>query len=273
MARCRMAGLRLDHSGRWPASPAPAASSLARVFRAALRTGLDVLYPPHCMACGTAIQGERGVCAACWQTVGFITRPYCERLGTPFAQDLGPGPLSPAALADPPVYARARAVARFDSGPVQALVHRFKYGDRPDYARVLGAWMARSGQELLADADLLVPVPLHPRRLWQRRFNQAALLAQAIGRRADKPVALEALVRVKPTRTQVGMSRAARAENIQGAFRVTPTGAARLHHRRVLLIDDVLTTGATANAAARVLLRGGATTVDVLVFARVVTDA
>jgi ComF family protein len=272
MARCRMAGLHFERFGRWPPSAELSLGRLARAFRTGLRAGLDIVYPPHCMACGTAIQGERGVCAGCWHAVGFITRPYCERLGTPFAQDLGPGLLSPAALADPPAYARARAVARFDDGPVQALVHRFKYGDRPDYARVLGAWMSRSGQELLADADLLVPVPLHPRRLWRRRFNQAALLAQAIGRSARKPVALDALVRVRPTRSQVGMSRAARAENIQGAFKVTPGGAARLYQRRVLLIDDVLTTGATANAAARVLLRGGATTVDVLVFARVVTD-
>ena len=171
------------------------------------------------------------------------------------------------------VYRRARAVARFDDGPARTLVHRLKYGDRPDFAQVLGLWMARAGGDLLADGPVIVPVPLHSRRLWQRRFNQAALLGQAVARASGRRIDLDALIRVKATRSQVGMSRTERAENIQGAFRVTPDGAARLHGRSVLLIDDVLTTGSTANAAARALLRGGAASVDVLVFARVVTGA
>ena len=235
------------------------------------QAGLDVIYPPSCMACRRAIQGAHGVCSACWSAIAFIEPPVCERLGTPFAQDLGPGLLSPEAIAHPPVYDRARAVARFDDGPARTLVHRLKYGDRPDFAQVLGGWMARAGRELLAESPLIVPVPLHPRRLWHRRFNQAALLAQTVGRIAGAPVDLDALIRVKATKSQVGMSRNERADNIQGAFKVTPAGAARLLGRRVLLIDDVLTTGSTVNASARALRRRGASAVDVLVFARVVT--
>ena len=200
----------------------------------------------------------------------FIERPFCERLGVPFPQDLGPGLLSPEAIAHPPVFARARAVACFDDGPVRNLVHQLKYGDRPDYARVLGRWMARAGAELLAEADVIVPVPLHPRRLWQRRYNQAALLAQAVGQASGTPVRLQAVDRIKQTQSQVGMTRSERAANIQGAFRLTPEGAA-LRGSRVLLVDDVLTTGATANAVSRALLRGGVTAVDLLVLAQVVT--
>ena len=240
--------------------------------KTAVTAFLDVLYPPHCMACREGVQGQRGLCPVCWSRLRFIERPYCERLGVPFDQDLGPGLLSPAAIAHPPAFGRARAVARFEDGPARTLIHHLKYGDRPDYARTLGLWMARAGSDIVAEADVIVPIPLHRRRLWSRRYNQAALLAQAVGASARKPVCLQGLERVKPTRSQVGMTRVERATNIQGAFRLAPEGQ-RLRGSRVLLIDDVLTTGATANAASRVLLKGGAAAVDLLVFAQVVTSA
>ncbi len=201
----------------------------------------------------------------------FIERPYCERLGTPFEQDLGQGLISPQAMADPPVFARARAVARFEDGPARTLAHRLKYSDRAELARPIASWMVRAGVEVLADADLLIPVPLHPLRLWQRRFNQAAALTGEISRLTGKPCDHGALLRVKATRSQIGLTRAQRAENVQGAFRAA-AGVA-LRGINVVLIDDVLTSGATANAASRALLRAGAKRVDVLVFARVVTGA
>lgn len=205
--------------------------------------------------------------------MGLIERPFCERLGTPFAADYGAGPLlSPDAIANPPVYARARAVARFD-GPARRLVHRLKYGDRLELARTMGAWMARAGEELLVDADLLVPVPLHGWRLARRQFNQSTLLARAISSRCGVPVDPRALRRVKATASQVGLSRTQRGLNLQGAFRVPDDQAMLLTGRAVVLVDDVLTSGATVNAAARALLRGGARRVDVLVFARVLTDS
>jgi hypothetical protein len=137
------------------------------------------------------------LCAACWAQVRFIERPFCERLGTPFATDLGSeGLLSPEAVANPPVFARARAVAHFEDGPVRQLVHRLKYSDRMELAKPLGAWMARAGNELLVEADLLMPVPLHRRRLAARRFNQANSLAQAISAQCGVPVDPFALARV-----------------------------------------------------------------------------
>jgi ComF family protein len=183
--------------------------------------------------------------------------------------DLGSeGLLSPEAVANPPVFARARAVAHFDDGPVRQLVHRLKYSDRMELAKPLGAWMARAGNELLVEADLLVPVPLHRRRLAARRFNQANSLAQAISAHCGVPVDPFALARVKATPSQVGLSRSQRALNMQGAFRVTEGMAARVAGRAIVLIDDVMTSGATVNAASRALLRGGAKRVDVLVFAQ-----
>jgi ComF family protein len=227
---------------------------------------LSVVYPPTCIGCGGATGEPHTLCARCWSEIAFIERPFCERLGTPFAVDLGMPRLSPAAIAEPPVFERARAVARYDE-VARKLVHRLKYGDRLELARALGAMMARSGAELLAEAELIVP--LHRWRLWWRRFNQAMALAAAVAKRSGRPCDPFVLARVKATKSQVGLSKAQRGENLQGAFRVPPEMKPRLQGKRVLLVDDVLTTGATANAASRALLRGGARAVDVLAFARV----
>jgi len=148
-----------------------------------------------------------------------------------------------------------------------------KYNDRLDLAETLGVMMSRAGSELLADADLVVPVPLHRWRLWRRRFNQAMTLARVVSRESGVPCDPLLLRRVKRTRSQVGLTRTQRRDNLQGAFRVSDADRIRLKDLRVVLIDDVLTTGSTANAAARALMRGGAKTVDVLSFARVVTES
>jgi ComF family protein len=243
----------------------------APVWRRLAGRGADLLFPPACLHCRQATEAAGSLCSACWGQVRFIERPYCERLGTPFAMDLGAdGLLSPEAVAEPPAYARARAVAEFDDGPVRELTHRLKYNDRLELAKPIGAWMARAGGELLLDADLLVPVPLHRRRLMSRRFNQANALAQAVSAACGVPVDPFLLERVKPTAPQVRLSRAQRESNVQGAFRVRKEIAARAEGRKIVLVDDVMTSGATVNAASRALLRARAERVDVLVFARAV---
>jgi ComF family protein len=243
-----------------------------RLCRGALahtaRATLDIALPTLCVACREPVDGE-GVCAACWSKLSFIAPPYCERLGIPFVYDPGPGILSMQAIADPPAYARARAAVRYDD-VARTLVHALKFQDRVDLAPAMGRWMARAGQPLLADADLLVPVPLHWRRGFSRRYNQSGALARAIGKQSGVPVAIDALRRIRPTAHQIGLSRAERAANVQGAFRVPPKKRGEVQGRRLVLVDDVLTSGATVDACARALLRAKAASVDVLVFARVV---
>ena len=173
------------------------------------------------------------------------------------------------AIADPPAYNRARAAVRYDE-TARTMVQAFKYGDRLDLAPAMGRWMVQAGQELLADANALIPVPLHWRRLWSRRFNQAATLARTISQVSGVPVAYHALRRVRATRQQVGLTQAERAVNVQGAFRVRADRRHEIHGQRVVLVDDVLTSGATLDTCARILLRAGADNVDALVFARVV---
>ncbi len=260
-----------------PHEPPPARLSLGRraqnMAQNLAKSALDLFYPPSCMSCRGAVSAPHTLCPDCWTQVRFIERPYCERLGTPFVQDLGPGLLSPECMADPPVWNRARAVCSFDEGPARRLVYRFKYWDRMEVARPVGLWMARAGAELLEEADFLIPIPLHRTRLAMRRFNQAMSLAQSVSASCGVPVDPHVLERVKPTPPQVGLSKLQRAANLQGAFKVGEEAKMRISGVRLVIIDDVLTTGSTTNAAARALLRAGAANVDVLTFARVVLAA
>ena len=234
----------------------------------AARLALDIALPTLCVACREPVDGE-GVCASCWAKLSFIAPPYCPRLGIPFVYDPGPDLLSMEAIANPPAYARARAAVRYDD-VARTLVHALKYQDRTDLAPAMGRWMARAGRELLSQADALMPVPLHWRRLWARRFNRAAALAGTISDIAGVPVLHGGIRRVRATPQQVGLSKSERADNVQGAFRVPPEQKALIAGNRLVLIDDVLTSGATVDTCARALLRAGAAHVDVLVFARVV---
>src|ERR1700760_424762 len=237
-------------------------------FRHASRLALDIALPTLWFACREPVDGE-GVCAECWSKLSFIERPYCPRLGIPFVYDPGPDMLSMEAIASPPAYQRARAAVRYDD-VARTLVHGLKYQDRTDLAPTMGRWMARAGRELLDDGDMLIPVPLHWRRAWHRRYNQSGALGRAIERQSGVALRGDILQRVRATEQQVGLSRPQRASNVQGAFKVSADRLNEIAGRRVVLIDDVLTSGATLDACARALLRATAAQVDVLVFARVV---
>src|SRR5580692_10280045 len=234
----------------------------------ASRLALDIALPTLCVACREPVSGE-GVCARCWAKLSFIAPPCCPRLGIPFVYDPGPELLSMEAIANPPAYQRARAAVRYDE-VARTLVHSLKYQDRTDLAPAMGRWMARAGRELLDGADMLIPVPLHWRRAWHRRYNQSGALARSIERASGVRLRGDVLQRVRPTEQQVGLSRPQRASNVQGAFKVSAERQAEIAGRRAILIDDVLTSGATLDACARALLRAKAAQVDVLVFARVV---
>jgi ComF family protein len=212
--------------------------------------------------------GDSGFCAACWNDITFLDGPLCACCGTPFPVDPGPGTLCAACLTRPPAFERARAILAYDPksrGPILAL----KHADRLDLVPGFAHWLERAGAGLLAECDLIVPVPLHRRRLWVRRYNQAAELARALARRSGKPTDPLALTRSRPTRSQGEMTSAkARRRNVLRAFSVPQP--AKVAGRAILLVDDVLTTGATADAASRALKRAGAAKVFVLALARVV---
>ncbi len=237
-------------------------------WRQARRLLLDIALPTLCVACREPVAGE-GVCASCWSKLSFIAPPFCPRLGIPFVYDPGPDMLSMEAIAAPPAYTRARAAVRYDD-VARKLVHALKYHDRADLAPTMGRWMARAGGELLRSADMLIPVPLHWRRAWRRRYNQSGALAGAIARHSGVKLRADLLLRVRATEQQVGLSRPQRASNVQGAFEVSRDRRSEMNGARVVLVDDVLTSGATVDACARAMLRAKAAQVDVPVFARVV---
>lgn len=229
----------------------------------------DVLLPPVCIACRTRIWSHGPLCGACFAKIDFIAPPICARLGVPLPYDAGEPSLSAAAIAKPPVYDRAWAAARY-SLTMRDLVQSFKYRDRHEGLPLFARWLVKAGAELLADADLIVPVPLYSSRLWWRRFNQSAMLAYGVARLSDVGVDCFVLRRVRRTASQVGLTADQRRRNVAGAFKVNPARAARVKGKRVVVIDDVITTGATAEASARALQRAGAARVDVLALARAV---
>jgi ComF family protein len=241
-------------------------STTPQMVRSAARLFLDSLLPPQCLACNAVVAAPGSLCAACFARVTFIAPPHCERCGTPFEGAVIDDLVCGACLREMPTFSRARAAFVYAEDS-RALVLKLKHGDRTDAAVHLARWLQRAGAELLSACDVIVPVPLHRWRLLMRTYNQAALLANALGRFANKPVIPDALVRTRATPSQGKFDRKERRRNVARAFAVKRTGA--IAGRRILLIDDVLTTGATANACARTLLEAGAREVDVLVLARV----
>jgi len=226
--------------------------------------------PPSCVSCGEPVAVQGQLCVDCFRLTGFITEPCCARCGVPFASAAqgGPDRLCPSCRDAPPAFERGRAALRYDA-QARRLLLPFKHADRTEIARTLVPHMARAGAALLRQADVLVPVPLHRRRLFLRRYNQAVILAHGLARVVRKPTVPDALVRRRATASLGTKSAAERASEVADAFAVRASRVIRLAGRRVLLIDDVMTSGATANACALALLAAGAIAVDVLVAARV----
>jgi ComF family protein len=230
---------------------------------------IDILLPPRCLSCGIAVTRTGTLCAECWRGITFLGRPCCACCGLPFEFDLGESALCGECAREKPRFDRARAALRYDDAS-RKLILAFKHGDRLHLAPAFGPWLKRAGEELIRDADLVIPVPLHWTRLFARRYNQAAVLAQALRAAGGPPVAPDALIRTRRTPPQGKGNREARRRNVAAAFAVKP--GRNLKGMRLLLIDDVLTTGATVAECARVLKRKGAARVDVLTLARTMRD-
>lgn len=246
------------------------APNISRAARAAGRAALDLILPPLCLKCHAPVGDPQSLCGTCWNELRFLGPPQCAQCGLPFPHALGEGVKCAACLARPPSFTKGRAAVAYDDAS-RDLILSFKHGDRLEAVPLFARWMVNAGQEVFRDAGLLVPVPLHWVRLASRRYNQAALLAHAISKRTAIRVETGLLRRRRRTRSQGEMfSARERMRNVAGAFAVAKTDHSKLIGQKIVLVDDVLTTGATLSACAKTLLRAGAASVSFVTLARVV---
>lgn len=233
-----------------------------------LTRALNLFFPPQCLLCHAIIPEEGALCVTCWDNVTFIEAPMCACCGLPFEYGMEPCMICAECMKEEPSFTKARACMYYDDAS-RFLVTALKYHDRTALAHTYGRWLARTGAEILADADIIIPVPLHYWRMFRRRYNQSALLADALAKNCTLPVYKDALCRVKFTRPQTGLNRRQRKANLRAAFCIKDKSKALLQNKIVVLIDDVYTTGTTLQACAKVLLKeGGAREVRALTLAR-----
>ena len=225
---------------------------ISQNISAPLTALLDLILPPVCLNCHTPLTKQHQLCAKCWQEIDFISAPFCEVTGHPLPIASPENTLSAQAITNPPLYDKARAVAHYQ-GTMRNLVHKLKYQDSHDLVPLFASWLHHHGKDLLHTTDPIIPIPLHTTRLWQRKFNQAALLAKRLAQITNKNAAFNLLLRPKKTCSQVGLSASERKSNLKGAFAINSEHPHLLRDQNILLIDDVLTTGATAGAATQIL--------------------
>jgi ComF family protein len=235
--------------------------------KALWRGALDLIFPPHALDRAPAAQAG-GLSAETWSRIHFLDGPVCDGCGAPFEYDQGRGARCAACMARPRAFAAARAACLYDEASREPIL-KLKHADRPDLAGLFALWIGRAARDLVAEADAVAPVPLHPLRLVRRRYNQAAEIARPLARREGLLYLPDALVRRRATQSQAGKSGSGRRRNVAAAFAVPARRRGLIEGRRILLIDDVMTTGATAEGCARALKSAGAARVDVAVVARV----
>jgi ComF family protein len=237
-----------------------------------LKAFLDILFPPLCHACKSFIPdaGAIHLCESCLAGSPAIASPHCTLCGLPFLTEGGTDHLCGGCIRNPPSFAAARAAVMFD-GPVRDLIHRFKYGKKVQHCRPLGLLTARQLGEFVAasSADLIIPVPLHVKRLRERGFNQALLLTEALAKQWRLPLSRHNLRRIRWTEPQISLSALERKENVRGAFAVHD--AAGVRNRRIILVDDVYTTGSTVAECSRTLRKAGAEAVFVATISRAIS--
>jgi ComF family protein len=241
------------------------------ILREALRPVVDLVYPPRCPLCGAGLATQEGLCGVCWGELAIPGEPACAACQRPFGQDIPEGTVCAPCLADPPKHDGIAAGTLYNDAS-RKLVLAFKHGRRIALARLLAGLVAARLPSLEGEW-LAVPVPLHRRRLWQRGFNQSALLAQDLCKRSGATLLVDGLVRRKNTPTLGGLGRKARGRALSGAIAVDPRRAEMVKGAQILLVDDVMTSGATSAACVSALKRAGAEKVVVACFARVLDEA
>jgi len=234
-----------------------------------LKTVIDTILPPACLGCRQPVTGMGNLCADCFSEITFISDPLCNLCGLPFQTPVAPDTLCGNCIARRPVFSRARAATIY-GGKARDIILALKHGDRTDMAPYLARWLLRAGQDLITPETIITSVPLHASRLRHRKYNQAGLLASALGREAGCDVINNLIIRSRKTRSQGGLTGRGRHRNVSGAFRISDRHVGKIDNAPVLLIDDVFTTGATVEASARTLYRAGARDVAVLTLSRVV---
>ncbi len=228
---------------------------------------LNLLFPPQCLNCDVRVPTHGTLCLSCWQKIQFISDPMCDCCGLPFDYDIGNKALCAQCMQKLPPYAHIRSVFRYDENS-RKLITRFKYSDHTQFANIYGAWLAKAGENLLADTDIIIPVPLHYFRFVQRHFNQSALLAGFLSKKSGIKAIPDALKRNRHTTPQTGLNRSQREKNVKGAFVINLRYKATIKGKNILLIDDVMTTGSTIEQCTKTLLKAGAMKVNILTLAR-----
>lgn len=240
-------------------------------LKSVVRTIVDTLLPPRCIGTGDIVETPGTISPTLWKELSFIDDPMCACCGMPFAVEALAGMTCAACLDAPPEFDQARAALAYNDAS-RKLVLDFKYGDKMHAVNTFTPWLLRSGKLLIDDCDAIVPVPLHYKRLWQRRYNQSAVLAASLAAASGKPVFTQVLKRTRSTIPQKGLTRKERTLNVKNAFSIDPKDAHFIAERNILLIDDVFTSGATLNACSEKLKSAGCAKVFVLTIARVTRE-